>query len=180
MKEYYEHLDENFENKTQQGSALEELAELILKCTKGFYVTRKIKTGTNQLDCTVRNDYDIKLTVYNELSSILVVECKNEKGIPGNTYYYKLQGIIQRSTEKGERGIGILFSRDKIASTCKQIARDFFVLNNIILINFCDLDLNEIVNGFNFLVKLQEKIQTVKYDIRTDPKKHKLYKSNKK
>ena len=179
MRNYYNKLDECFESTTKQGSALEELSELILRCTRGFYVTRKIRTGTNQLDCTIRNDYDIKLTVYNELGSILIAECKNEKQTPGNTYYYKLEGILERSTGRDERGVGILFSRDEVASTCRQVAREFFIRNNIIIVNFYDKDLKEIVEGNNFLIMLQKKIQTIKVDIRTSPEKHELYKNHK-
>ncbi|WP_195603720.1 hypothetical protein [Clostridium tyrobutyricum] len=179
MKSYYKNLDQCFKNKTQQGSALEELSELILRCTRGFYVTRKVRTGTNQLDCTIRNDYDIKLTIYQELGSILIGECKNEKETPGNSYYYKLYGILQRSKGKDERRVGILFSREEVASTCMQIAREFFIRDNIIIVNFYDEDLKKITEGNNFLIMLQRKIQTLKLDIRTSPEKHGLYEDHK-
>jgi hypothetical protein len=177
MNKLYKSLSGSFANKTSQGTALEELAQLILKCIKGFYVTRKIRTGTNQFDCTVRNDYDIKCTVYNEIGSIIIAECKNEEGTPGNSYYHKLADIINSSKSKDERGFGILFSIGKIAKTCTTIAREKFLQNNMILINIFDKDLEEIVvSKRNFLVMLQEKIQTIKLDARTKPEDHSLYK----
>jgi len=176
MNKLYKSLTGSFVNKTSQGTALEELAQLILKCIKGFYVTRKIRTGTNQFDCTVRNDYAIKCTVYDEIGSVIIAECKNEEGTPGNSYYHKLADIINSCKSKDERGFGILFSREDAARTCKIIAREKFLQNNIILINICGKDLNEIVNKRNFLILLQEKIQTIKLDIRTKPEDHLLYK----
>jgi hypothetical protein len=148
---------------------------LIERLKKGDTVTRKIRTGTNQLDCTVRNGFDIKCTVYSEIGSILIAECKNEEGTPGNSYYHKLADIINSCKSPGEHRIGILFSRDPIARTCKEIAREKFLQNNIVLVNISNDELDKIVNRKNFLVILQGKIQEVKLNIKTKSEKHKLY-----
>ena len=79
--ELVNNLDAPYENKTEHGSALEELSNLLLNYCKGIKSTPKLKTKSNQLDCAIRNDFKIKLTVYEEFGSFLYGECKNEKSI---------------------------------------------------------------------------------------------------
>lgn len=69
-----------------------------------------VRTSTNQIDCTVRKDYFIPLTVYKELGSIVKAEGKNEpKKRPGNGYYHKLYGILNTSKSLEEQSVGIIF-----------------------------------------------------------------------
>lgn len=137
--------------------------------------TRKIHTDINQIDCAVRNDFTLPLTVYSEFNSFIYGECKNELKTAGNSYYYKIHGIINRSKSKEERGFGILFSRENVASTCITLARDFFMMDNIIIINMYNKDFKDIESGVNFLTIVQEKIQTIKNSIVTESEKHSLY-----
>lgn len=106
-------------------------------------------------------------------------ECKNEKDeTPPNDYFYKLKGIISAGKYTTERGFGIIFSRKKVARTWKDLCRDAFKYENIIIINFYDDDYNLIKSGENFLNLAQEKIQTLKQLISTPPEKHKLYRKS--
>lgn len=146
LKNKFESLDADYgDSTTKQGGALEGLmCELFNICT-GMTATTVIRTSTNQIDCTVRNDYCIPLTIYKELGSIVKVECKNEpKKTPGNTYYRKLHSLIKTSKTRDEKAVGILVSRIKAASTCKRLARDFFLQDEIIIINIYDVDLKKI------------------------------------
>lgn len=178
LKEVFNSLDFDYRSSTiDQGGALEGLAFTLFNICTGMTPTTKIRTSTNQIDCTVRNDYCIPLTIYNELGSIVKVECKNEPDkTPGNGYYHKLYGIIQTSKNQNEQAVGILFSRKQAAKTCKDLARQYFLKDNIIIINIYDDDLDRIINKReNFLNVLQEKIQYIKNNIITPPEKHKLY-----
>lgn len=180
LKMMFESLDFDYgDSTTAQGGALEGLMCKLFNICIGMKATTVIRTSTNQIDCTVRNDYLIPLTVYNELGSIVKVECKNEHSKKaGNTYYHKLYGILQLSKSKSEQAVGILVSRDEIAKTCKDLARQYFLRDNIIIINISDKDLKNIVNKkVNFLDLLQEKIQMIKNNISTLPEKHKLYRT---
>lgn len=178
LKETFKSLDNDYGKLTiEKGNVLEGLVCELFNLCKGLKATNEIRTPTNQIDCTVRNDYSISLTVYTELGSIVKIECKNEPDkTPGNTYYQKLYGIIQLSKNSTEQSVGILVSRRNIAKTCKDLARQYFLRDKIIIINICDDDFHRIINkGANLLDVIQEKIQYVKNNIITDPDKHKLY-----
>ncbi len=180
LKNTFDSLDFNYKGSTTaQGSALEGLVLNLFNICTGMTATTIIRTEINQIDCIIRNDYCIPLTIYNELGSIVKAECKNEpKRTPGNTYYHKLYGIIEISKSQNEQAVGILFSRKKAAITCTNLAREYFLKNNIIIINIHDDDLDRIINRReNFLDVLQEKIQHVKNNIVTSPEKHKLYRN---
>ncbi|WP_321994173.1 hypothetical protein [Clostridium butyricum] len=178
LKEKLDNLDLDYgKETTSQGKALEGLICDLFNICIGMTATPVIRTTTNQIDCTVRNDYLIPLTVYNELGSIVKVECKNEpEKTPGNTYYHKMYGILNTSKSQNEQSVGILVSRENIARTCKDLARQYFLKDNIIIINICDIDLKRIIDEkANFLDVLQEKIQTLKNNITTPSEKHNLY-----
>lgn len=178
IKSQFKKLDDDYgDSTTAKGKALEGLVCRLLNLCKGLKATTKIHTPTNQIDCTVRNDFCIPLTVYRELGSIVKVECKNEPNKkPGNGYYHKLNGIIQLSKNPTEQSVGILVSRKKISCTCNRLAREYFLRDKIIIINIYDDDLNRVINqGANLLDVIQEKIQYVKNDIVTKPNEHNLY-----
>ncbi|MDM0577831.1 hypothetical protein QTH63_08625 [Clostridium perfringens] len=180
LRNLYESLDDEFETTTEQGKPLEGLVVKLFNLCKGMNATPVIRTKTNQIDCTVRNDYIIQLTVYKELGSIFRCECKNEpKKKPGNTYYRKLSDIIKNSKFNDEHSVGILVSRLKPAITCETIARENFLRDNIVIINLCNEDLKDILyNGTNLLDRIQEKIQAIKGNFSTAPDAHKLYRKD--
>lgn len=171
-------MDKEFDNNTQKGTALEVLANLLFNCCKGIKSTPKIRTSTNQIDCAVRNDFKLQSTVYEEFNSFIYGECKNEKSVPGNDYFYKILGNINKSKSRDERGFGILFSRKKVAKTWKELSREAFIMHNVLIINFSDKDFKLIKEGENFLTLVQEKIQYVKGNLTTAPEKHKLYRKS--
>ncbi|BDU83482.1 hypothetical protein [Clostridium perfringens] len=181
MKKLYDSLDEEFANNKTKGDSLEGLIKLLFNSCAGMTASNEVRTTTNQIDCTVRNDYFIPLSVYKELGSIIKAEGKNEpENRPGNSYYHKLYGILNTSKSTQEQSIGILFSRLSIASTCFDLARQYFLKDKIIIINIDDNDLHRIVyDEENFLDVIQEKIQQVKNNIKTKPEKHMLYRKRK-
>ena len=179
LRDLYESLDDEFKTTTDKGKPLEGLVVKLFNLCLGMNATSVIRTKTNQIDCTVRNDYIIELTVYKELGSIFRCECKNETKKPGNSYYRKLSDIIKNSKFNDEHSVGILVSRLKPASTCETIARENFLRDNIVVINLCDADLKDILyNGTNLLDRIQEKIQAIKGDFSTAPDAHKLYRKD--
>lgn len=178
LKKAFENLDLDYgDSTTAKGKALEGLVCDLFDICIGMTATTIVITATNQIDCTVRNDYSIPLTVYKELGSIIKIECKNEpKKKPNNTYYHKLHSIMQGSKIKEEQAVGIIVSRLEPTKPCKKLAREFFLQDGSIIVNICDEDLKRIIfNKSNLLDVLQEKIQTIKTNISTDPKEHKLY-----
>lgn len=181
MKELYDSLDGDFENTKSQGDSLEGLIKLLFNTCIGMRASTIVRTPTNQIDCTVRNDYFIPLTVYKELGSIIKVEGKNEPDKkPPNGYYHKLYGILNTSKVPNEQSVGIIFSRLSATKPCFDLARQYFLKDKIIIINIDDNDMYRIVyDEENFLDVIQEKIQHVKSNIITKPEKHMLYRNRK-
>ena len=181
MKRLYESLDDDYVNEKSQGDALEGLINLLFSICVGMTASTIIRTTTNQIDCTVRNDYCIPLTVYKELGSIFKAEGKNEpKKKPDNNYYHKLHGILSTSKYRKEQSVGILFSRMPITKTCEDLARQYFLVDQIVIINISDTDMNRIIyEEANLLDLLQEKIQHIKGNFTTKPEKHMLYRNKK-
>lgn len=180
LKEMVATLDYDYgDDTTKQGKALEGLACKLFELCWGMKSTPIMRTPTNQIDCTVRNDLTISLTLYNELGSIIKCECKNEPNkTPGNTYYQKLHGILSMSKNEIEQSVGIIFSRKKRAKTCKILEREYFLKDNIIIINLCNDDYKRIIDEKeNFLDVIQEKVQNIKNNFSTDPEQHKLYRN---
>ena len=172
----YESLDNEFDTTTEKGKPLEGLVLELFGLCRAMTGTLVIKTPNNQIDCTIRNDCFIDLTVYRELGSIFRCECKNENKKPGNGYYHKLAGIVGLSKSPLEQGVGILVSRKEVPATCKRLARDYFLRENIIIINLYDEDLKDILyDNVNLLDRVQEKIQEVKGNFSTNVTKHCLY-----
>lgn len=180
LKRLYESLDDEYDSTKLQGDALEGIIALLFNCCEGMTASTILRTTTNQIDCTIRNDYFIPLTIYKELGSLFRAEGKNEPNKkPNNNYYMKLHGILSTSKFKDEQSVGIIFSRNPITSTCIDLARQFFLRDNIVIINVNDSDLERIIyDNENFLDVLQEKIQYVKGNFTTAPEKHKLYRRN--
>ncbi|MGL4108304.1 hypothetical protein [Clostridium sp. LP20] len=143
------------------------MAKTLLNSCKGIKCSTKVKSDVNQIDCSIRNDFRIRSTVYDEFGSFIYGECKNEAKTPGNGYFYKLSGTISRGKARDERGFGIFFSRKKVANTWNILSREYFMRDNIIIISFSNEDFKLIKNGANFLTLCQQKIQIIKNSIST-------------
>ena len=142
-------LDKDYgDNKTAKGASLEELVLEIFSSIKFFSGTTKLHSETNQYDCTVISEMDTQYpSVFNYLSPYFIIECKNEKKRPNNTYMNKLIGIVERSEAK----IGILFSREKAASTCIRTAYNHYLTKQYapkkeIIICMDDTDLKYLID----------------------------------
>ena len=160
LLEYQGQLDAQYENTTEKGNVLEELAVELFNQIKGAHATNKLKTYTNQFDCTVKMDL---MTTFPSVIQILVpyfiVECKNEKVTPSNTYFHKLSDIMSCNEAK----VGIVMSRKKASTEDMQIAHDQYLLNKATggryLISLSDDDLDALIKKrVNLLKYLNHKI----------------------
>lgn len=144
---------------TAKGKSLENLACAIFNEIKGIGATTKIKTNTNQFDCTCLSHISLSVpTVYRYFSDYFIIECKNEKNKPNNTYTNKLESILTTTEAK----LGIIWGRVDATSTCKTISREFYLKNNQIIITFCDNDLDKIIKQrVNLLSYIQFKINQI-------------------
>lgn len=162
FKEMRNKLEEDYgKNTTAQGNSLEELVLEIFKQIEFVNCSNKVHTETNQLDCTILANVATKFpSVFNYLSPMFLIECKNEKKAPGNTYTNKLIGIM----EKNESKLGILFSRKKAAKTCDKTAYQHYLSKKYapkqeIVICMDDIDLGYIIDKkVNLLEYLNFKI----------------------
>lgn len=148
-----------YDTTTEKGNALEDLCLDLLSYVKIFEVSRKYRTKTNQLDVTVKAPIKFSApSILDELSPYFICECKNESGVPGNTYYHKLYSIVESTDAK----VGILFSIKSCARTCNDIAREKYLLSRKKIINITKADLKKVIDGeINIFVLLKEKIDAV-------------------
>ena len=160
LVEYQKRLDGNFENTTEQGNVLEELVLEIFKLIEGAKPSNKLRTYTNQFDCTILINVTTKFpSVIRILEPYFIVECKNEQKTPSNTYFHKLSDIMSTNDAK----LGIVCSRKKPSTEDMQIAYQQYLVNKNIgskyLISFCDDDLDAIIKKrVNLLEYLNFKI----------------------
>lgn len=131
FSELREMLDLDYgDNNTAKGRALENLVCAIFNEIKGIGATTKIKTNTNQFDCTCLNHISLsEPTVYKYFSDYFIVECKNEKKKPDNTYTNKLESILSTTEAK----LGIIWGRKDATSTCATISREHYLTNKQVI-----------------------------------------------
>ena len=118
-------LDKDYgDNKTAKGASLEELTIKIFENIRFVKGSTKVRTQTNQIDCTFLSNLDTQYpTIFNYLSPYFIVECKNEKKKPGITYMEKLI----KNLENGDAKFGVLFSRKQASKACRDMARDHYL-----------------------------------------------------
>ncbi len=148
-------------NNTAKGNALEKLVLALFSEIQHIKGTNKIKTNTNQFDCTfisaIKTCYP---SIFDYLSPYFIVECKNEKKKPDNTYTNKLESIIRTNDAK----LGIIVGRSNATNTCFTLSREHYLttMNSNcpkIIITLSDDDLKKIIDDHvNLLLFLQYKI----------------------
>ncbi len=157
LKEMRKALDYDYgKNTTAKGNVLEVLALELFKYIKFVTGTNKIKTYTNQFDCTLGVPVvTIYPSVFNYLAPYFIVECKNEPDkTPSNTYFHKLSSIL----EGNEANVGIVFSREPAARESREIAYQQYLLNKRTkngkyMISMSDDDLKIIINDCENLLQ---------------------------
>lgn len=165
FKELRAKLDLDYgDNKTAKGKALEVLILEIfnqINCVRG---TNDIKTKTNQFDCTFLCGADtVYPSVFNYLAPCFIIECKNEKKKPDNTYMNKLQSIM----DTNDAQFGIVFGREAATSPCFTISREHYLTKKYlqqqqIIVTCCDDDLDYIIDKkVNLLQYIEYKISQV-------------------
>lgn len=162
FKELRAKLDLDYgDNKTAKGKALEVLILEIfnqIKCVRG---TNDVKTETNQFDCTLLCGVDtVYPSVFNYLAPCFIIECKNEKKKPDNTYMNKLESVM----DTNDAQFGIVFGRKDATSPCFTISREHYLTKKYlkqqqIIVTCCDKDLNYIIDKeVNLLQYIEFKI----------------------
>ncbi len=147
---------------TAKGSVLEKLVLEIFKCIEMAKVTNKVKTHTNQFDCTVISGANtVNLSVLAYMAPYFIIECKNEpNNKPNNTYCNKLLSIMDTNASQ----LGIIVGRIDATSTCFEISREHYLLHSQsnkqrIIITLSDDDLKLIIDDrVNLLEYLEFKI----------------------
>lgn len=162
FKELRSKLDLNYgKNTTAQGDALEVLILEIFNQIKHVVGTNDVKTKTNQFDCTmlcrINTTYP---SVFNYLVPYFIIECKNEKKKPNNTYTNKLESIMDTNAAQ----FGIVFGRKAATSSCFVISREHYLAKKSsnqqqIIVTCCDDDLDYIIDKkVNLLQYIEFKI----------------------
>lgn len=138
----------DFGSTTEKGASFEALALYLFRLIDGVKGTNKIKTFTNQFDCTISYPYTHCFpTILNFLTPYFIVECKNEeKGAPSNTYFHKLSSIMTTN----EAQVGMIFSRNPASDEDIAISHQQYLLskntsNPKFLIDISDQDLNMVI-----------------------------------
>lgn len=148
-------------NTTEKGATLERLILRIFQEIKYVKGTNKIRTLTNQFDCTcLCGIKTIQLSVFDYLSPYFIIECKNEQKKPDNTYLNKIESIISTNEAK----LGIVFGRNKATNPCFTISREHYLMSKgsgkeKVVITCSDIDLQYLIDKkVNILRYLEYKI----------------------
>lgn len=166
LEELFRGINKNFDNTTEKGDSLEDLALKILNLVKVFSAT-EAKTKTNQIDCFVVNKSPISNALFKKIGSVVYCECKNENKKVDNNYFHKLSNIIilSRSNEDEYR-VGIIFSKQTNTSTCNEISKQAYYKQRLFLVNFDLEEIKEMVyERVNFLDYLNYKISIIENNL---------------
>lgn len=164
MIELFEKIGQKEKNTTALGNQLRNFTEYVLRIVKVFEAAN-IRTQTNEIDCLVKNKLKLGIPYFlNELGSIIIVECKNEKNNPGNTYFHKIQGILKISRLK----CGIVVAINEPTKPSLQIANANYLLDRTVIIAIDYEELKKVVyEDLNFLDLLENKVVMLKTNATT-------------
>lgn len=174
MINLFEKIGQKEKNTTAIGNQLRNFTEYVLRIVKVFEAAN-IRTQTNEIDCLVKNKLKLGIPYFlNELGSIIIVECKNEKIPPGNTYFHKIQGIIKIFKSK----CGIVVAINDPTKPALQIANANYLMDNTVLIAINYDELKKVVyEDLNFLDLLENKIVMLKTNATTYLGDNKVFES---
>lgn len=164
MIELFERIGKKEKNTTAIGNQLRNFTEYVLRIVKVFEAAN-VRTQTNEIDCLVKNKLQIGMPYFlNELGSLIMVECKNEKRNPGNTYFHKIQGILKNFKSK----CGIIVAINQPTKPALQLANINYLIDNIIIIAINYEELKKVVyENLNFLDLLENKITMLRINATT-------------
>lgn len=164
LQELYEQVTTSSKNTTIKGEKLRSFCEYLFRLIKIFRVAN-VSTKTNEIDCIVKNKIKFCFPyVLNEIGSTFIIECKNEATKPNNTYFHKLDGILQSNSSN----FGILVSRKKPVRTIRELAREKYLTQKRIIIVITYQELEQVVYGnFNLFNLIENKIIEIKGNILT-------------
>jgi hypothetical protein len=173
-KALYENVFKKHKTTKAAGDALEAFVKSLFSAIQCVRCS-DIKTTTNQIDCYIRNGFASQLSF---LGDHIIIECKNEKKAPGNTYLLKIGGII--STINGKSGdhvkLGIIVSRVKAAQTVGDLAYTRYLSDNVTIITLCMDEISEVIfRKSNLLVLIEAKVDALKLQATTNLRASGLY-----
>nr|DAZ69341.1 MAG TPA: S25 ribosomal protein [Caudoviricetes sp.] len=155
LKQMKKWLNGPFKTTKEKGDTLEEFALYLFKQIKAVSGTNRIKTYTNQFDCTVRFPQSSKIfpTIMRCMTPYFIIECKNETEkngdgkTPSNTYFHKLSDIMATNDAQ----LGIVISRGKASEEDIRIAHDNYLVNRNsnrqrIMLSISDEDIEALVD----------------------------------
>lgn len=164
MIELFNKIGQKEKNTTALGNQLRNFTEYVLRIVKVFEAAN-IRTQTNEIDCLVKNKLKLGIPYFlNELGSLIIVECKNEKTNPGNTYFHKIQGILKIFGSK----CGIIVAINEPTKPSLQIANANYLVDSTVIIAIDYEELKKVVyEKLNFLDLLENKIVMLKTNATT-------------
>ena len=164
MIKLFEKIGQKEKNTTALGNQLRNFTEYVLRIVKVFEAAN-VRTQTNEIDCLVKNKLQIGIPYFlNELGSLIIVECKNEKTKPGNTYYHKIQGILKIFKSK----CGIVVAINNPTKPALQLANINYLMDDIMIVAINYEELRKVVyENLNFLDLLENKIVMLKTNATT-------------
>lgn len=164
MTELFEKIGQEEKNTTALGNQLRNFTEYVLRMVKVFEAAN-VRTQTNEIDCLVKNKLQIGMPYFlNELGSLIIVECKNEKDKPENTYFHKIQGILKIFKSK----CGIVVAIKDPTKPALQLANINYLMDDIIIVAINYEELRKVVyENLNFLDLLENKIVMLKTNATT-------------
>ena len=176
MIELFDKIGEKANNTTALGNQLRDFTEYVLRIVKIFEAAN-VRTKTNELDCLVKNKLHFASPYFiNELGSLIIVECKNEKSKPNNTYFHKVQGNLKLY----KSNCGIIIAINDPTKAAIQVANSNYLRDNTIIVSINYQELEKIVyDNLNFLDLLENKVVMLKTNATTYLGDNKVFEQSK-
>ena len=157
LQKMYNAIFKQHETTKESGDTLENLTLYLFRLVRSFRVNT-IKTKTNQIDCYVRNQFQLASGFLSFLGERIIIEAKNENKKPSGTYMHKLFGIIsQCNSIKKLVTFGIIISQKSPPKTYLQIAHDCYLREGITLIHISGDELKDIITQKSNLLEVLER-----------------------
>lgn len=155
LKELYSSVLSPTKTTKAKGDSLEVLCLKLFSLVKIFKCS-PIRTKNNQIDLYVRSLVESFLPY---LGSRIVIECKNEKRSPDNTYFHKLVGIIRGINGKTSSivKLGIIVSQKSPTKTIHNLAVIEYASSGLVIISITIKEIDDIINGRKNLLEMIER-----------------------
>ncbi|HDI6901104.1 TPA: restriction endonuclease [Staphylococcus aureus] len=166
LKQLFSKLSED----DKSGKPLEVFVSNLMNSIQLHEINNNIRTSTNEIDLFLRTN-DITRAFYEKTLPILkenfIIECKQYHEKINVTWVNKFYSLLRQ----GDYKIGIIFSLELLTGknewdSSKGVCSKVALKDDIFILNFYKKDMEDILNGKNFIDIVEEKLIQLKENIK--------------